>query len=242
MPLRPEHIEIVLDAVRRGLSSRQAAELVGCSDTTVRSIRSQHGCSAPTGRQETKPWRWLVCRVCGHEIRTKRDNQVLCGRTCRRVALAAARWKLPSDASQRRALLMRLYWDEGLTSVEIASRLAMSHKGVLGAMRQLDIPRRGLGPRALPHCIEPDCRLPIYRVRHKTNGSWYGRRCRLHWIIFRMAVNQRYNDKHLGKDDEAWLRRSRQLLARVQRLNREVSQSLRPALPPAMISPAACPR
>jgi hypothetical protein len=112
---------------------------------------------------------------------------------------------------------------------------------VLGALKAYGISRRGLGPTKAIKCIEHGCSLPVFKVRHKTNGSWYGRRCRLHWIIFRMQVNQRYNDKHLGKDDEAWLRRLRQALARARRLSREVSQSLKPESEQGMISPGACP-
>lgn len=149
------------------------------------------------------------------------------------------------EPSRRDAMVKRLrqlYIDERLSTIEIAKIVGVAtHKSVLRALHVYGIPVRKLGPRGYLHCMEDGCELPVYRIHHKTNGSWYGRRCKLHWIIFRMEVNQRYNDKHLGKDDEAWLRRLRQLLAQVQRLNREVSQSLRPGSGLATTSPDACP-
>jgi hypothetical protein len=150
----------------------------------------------------------------------------------------------PSDALARRVRaeeLRRLYLDERQTTIEIGRLYGVAHNTIHGRLRKLGIPTRRVGVSRHVTCCEPDCQLPIHRVLHKTNGSWYGRRCRLHWIIFRMEVVARYNDKHLGKDDEAWLRRMRQLLARVKRLNREVSQSLKPESAPATTSPAACP-
>lgn len=148
------------------------------------------------------------------------------------------------DETRRAAMKVRLhelYVVERLSSVQMAPILGVAtHKSILRALKHYGIPRRRMGPRGDLHCIEPGCQLPIFRIRHKTNGSWYGRRCRIHWIIFRIEVNARYNDKHLGKDDEAWLRRLRQILARVQRVSREVSQSLKPESEPATTSPAAC--
>lgn len=232
----------VLEAVAAGLSTPEIANLIGCSTVTIRTIRRRAGVSAKTGRAEVKPWRTFTCPRCGRIKKTKRDNQIVCGKSCMVLALHEARWKLPSDEHERRALLTRLYWDEGCTSPEIAKRLGMSHKGILDAMRALDIQRRSIGTRPVAHCIDDDCRLPVWRIQHRTNGSWYGRRCRLHWIIYRMKLEQEYNDKHLGKDDEAWLRRMRQLLARVKRLNREVSQSLKLGSAPATTSPAVCRR
>jgi hypothetical protein len=150
------------------------------------------------------------------------------------------------DAARRDAMKARLhdlYVVQNLGTVEMAPLLGVAtHKSVLRALHHYGIPVRPVGKSRYKHCMEPDCYLPLHKIRHKTNGAWYGRRCRLHWIIFRMEVNQRYNDKHLGKDDEAWLRRMRQLLARVRRLNREVSQSLKRASAPGTTSPAACPR
>lgn len=148
----------------------------------------------------------------------------------------------PVARAARAQELRRLYIDERMTTIEIGQMFGVGHRAVVGAMKRLGIPARKVGASRYVTCCEPDCQLPIYRIRHATNGSWYGRRCRLHWIIYRMEVNQRYNDKHLGKDDEAWLRRSRQLLARVRRLNREVSRSLRPESEQETTSPAACPR
>lgn len=151
---------------------------------------------------------------------------------------------LPRDPEKRAAridVLRRLYVDERFTLPEIGRLFGVTHKSVERALRAHGIPRRTPGRVRQAACCERECQLPVYSIRHATNGYLYGKRCRLHWIIFRMEVNQRYNDKHLGKDDEAWLRRSRQLLARVQRLNREVSQSLKRESRPGTTSPAACP-
>jgi hypothetical protein len=242
MRLTAEQIAEVVTLAAEGVSTNILASRFGCSDTRIRTIRKDAGVNVPTGRAARLQTRDVVCRICGKEFRTKRESRVVCGKRCAQRAAANGRQKLPARDVVRRELLMRLYWDEGRTSPEIAARLGMSHKSILGAMRLLGIPRRNVGTRRVAHCIESECTLPVYRIKHKTNGCMYGRRCFLHWVIHRMLVNQRYCDKtlKLGKD-EAWLRRMRQLLARVRRLNREVSQSLKPESRPATTSPAACP-
>lgn len=147
------------------------------------------------------------------------------------------------DAPRRAAMkarLIQLYVIEQKPTTEMASLLGVAtHKSILRALHHYGIPVRKMGPVTRETCIEDDCQLPVYRIRHTNNGSRYGRQCRLHRMIHRMKLGQDYNDKHLGKDDEAWLRRLRQLLARVKRLNREVSRSLKPESGPATISPAA---
>lgn len=152
-------------------------------------------------------------------------------------------WSRDPIAQQKRAEeLRRLYEVEGLGVIAIGKIFGVAHRSVAKRLHRIGVEVRPAGPRLRTTCCEPDCSLPVHRVKHATNGSWYGKRCRLHWIVFRMLVNQRYNDRHLGKDDEAWLRRLRQLLARVQRINREVSRSLSKESSPATTSPAACRR
>lgn len=148
----------------------------------------------------------------------------------------------PAARAKRGEELRRMYEAERMTTIEIASAFGVTHKSVIRALKVFGIKRRPVGHSRHVTCCEDDCDLPAHKVKHATNGSRYGKRCRIHWIIFRMEVNQRYNDKHLGKDDEAWLRRLRQLLARVQRVNREVSASLRTASLPETTSQSACPR
>lgn len=142
----------------------------------------------------------------------------------------------PHKRDARVEWLRLLYVDHRLTSVEIGRLFGVTHKSVLRALGRFGVERRQVGTSRFVTCCEPGCLLPVHKVRHTTNGSMYGRRCRVHWLVFRMLVNQRYNDRHLGKDDEAWLRRMRQLLARVQRANLEVSRSLRAGSLPATTS------
>lgn len=199
----------------------------------------------PTGVYlRAHPWRrvTLVCPKCGRAFEARINEgytRTFCSRSCASQTHQAKRHVFPGTDDEIAALLQRLYWVERRTTPEIAALYQTDHVVVKRWMRRLGITRRPMGPRKAPHCIEEGCRLPVHRIQHKTNGCWYGRRCRMHWIVFRMIVTQRYNDKHLGKDDEAWLRRMRQLLARVKRLNREVSQSLNPASGPATTSPDA---
>lgn len=214
-------IEAVRPLVLEGLTTDAIAARLHVSSATICDYRRELGLNLPTGRSETKPWRWFVCRACGSRRRTKRDSQVVCGKRCMLARLHAARWKLPSDGRTRRALLVRLYWREGKSSPEIARQLGMSHKGVLDAMRKLQIQRRPIGPRKLPHCIEPGCEKPVFRVKHNTNGSWYGRRCYLHWVVYRFNVNQPRETEY-----GSCQRRSRRLLSRVRRIAREVSNML----------------
>lgn len=152
---------------------------------------------------------------------------------------------LPRDPDKRAARvewLRVLYVEQRLTTIEIGRLFGVTHKSVHRALRQHGIATRKAGTSRHYTCMEPGCNLQAHKVKHATNGSMYGRRCKLHWIAFRMEANQRYNDKHLGKDDEAWLRRMRQSLRRVQRVNREVSQSLKAESQQATTSRAACRR
>jgi hypothetical protein len=147
----------------------------------------------------------------------------------------------PRDPVLQRARaeeLRRLYEDEGLGVIAIGEIFGVEHRTVAHRLHRIGVKVRRAGMIRRTTCCEPDCHLPVHSVKHKTNGYYYGKRCRLHWIVFRMMVNQRYNDKHLGKDDEAWLRRLRQLLARARRLNREVLRSLKPESTRATNSPA----
>ncbi len=189
------------------------------------------------GRPETKPWRTFTCRVCGAKRQTKRDRQVVCNQRCMLARLRESRWKLPRHAATRRALLMRLYWKERKTSIEIAKQLDMSHKGVLGAMRMLKITRRGMGPRAEPHCIEKGCNRPIYKILHKANGSWYGRRCYLHWVVYRFSVNQPKEGSYAS-----WQRRNRRLLSRAKKLAHALSSTLSAESKPELTSRTSCRR
>ena len=149
---------------------------------------------------------------------------------------------LPEQAA-RVAELRRLYEVDGLGVIAIARRFGVTHRTVAKRLNAIGAVMRRPGVIGATTCCADSCKLPVWKVRHANNGSLYGRRCRLHWIIFRMEVNQRYNDKTLalGKD-EAWLRRMRQLLARVARMNREVSLSLRVGSQPGTTLPSACPR
>lgn len=210
----------MIKAVRRGLNSEQVAQQFGCSDTTVRSVRKAHGLSAPTGRQRQAPRREAHCKQCGRRFSfwaiASKPIRVFCGQRCCAAAGRDRHRKLPKDGRTRRALLMRLYWKEKRSTPEIAKLFNMNHKGILGAMRTLQILRRPVGPTRHLHCIEPGCTRPIYRILHKTNGTWYGRRCYLHWVVFRFRANQ-------PKGESSWERRNRRLLRRATRIVRAVS-------------------
>jgi hypothetical protein len=151
---------------------------------------------------------------------------------------------MPRDWERRHARIVeltRLYEEEKWPVTKIAAHYDVSHRSVSRTLLKIGVTIRRRGDEWHKHCCEPGCVLPLYRIQHATNGSFYGKRCRLHWIVYRMKVNQEYNDKHLGRD-ESWLRRMRQLLARVQRINREVLRSLKRESPPATTSPDACRR
>ncbi len=83
---------------------------------------------------------------------------------------------IPRDA----ALLRRLYWEENRSLVEVAAMFDVTHKSLSRVFDELGIPkrkRRTKGQSRWFKCIE--CGEPTRKIRHATNGSLYGTRCRL---------------------------------------------------------------
>lgn len=226
--------DLVVSLVKEGLATSEIAGMLGCSDTTIRTIRSDRGCSAPTGSVARLPWLVAKCRQCRRLFDYKEykchGRRMFCGIRCKLAWDRDQRRKLPKDGRTRRALLMRLYWKENRTTTEIAQQFGMAHRSVISAMQKLGIPRRKVGSSRFTVCKEPGCDKPIYKVFNKTNGSWYGRRCYLHWVVYRFNVNQ-------PKGEQTWERRSRRLLNRARRLARAVSSTLNAASGPEWTSP-----
>src|SRR3990167_9933041 len=85
------------------------------------------------------------------------------------------------DETQRLAMaarLHKLYVVERRTTPEIAVIVGVAtHKSVLRAMNVYGIPRRKVGQSRAVTCIEPGCHLPVYKIRHATNCSWYPPHC-----------------------------------------------------------------
>lgn len=76
-------------------------------------------------------------------------------------------------------LLRRLYWDENRSMVEVAAMFGVTHRSLGRVLTEMGIPRRkrrAKGQSRWFKCIE--CGEPTLKIRHATNGSLYGRRCK----------------------------------------------------------------
>lgn len=134
----------------------------------------------------------LTCGFCEREFqRRDRDDRPAveyCSTRCHMAAECEKRRKVPED----RDLLAWLYWERNMTTVEIASLFKTNHRTVISAMDRLDVPRRRVGKSRHETCLIEGCNQPVFKIQHKGNGSWYGRRCYPHWREHRTAVAKRY--------------------------------------------------
>lgn len=184
--------------IRRGIARRQALGL-------------------PFGRQPTRPLREYACPNCGKTfvaVLDPRERRRFCRKSCLTNWLHSYIRRVPKDA----ALLRRLYWEEGMTTVEIGERYGTGHRTVIDTMENLGIPRRPAhGPRRVKYCIVEGCTEPVYKIRHRSNWSMYGRRCLNHWTEHRRHLADTYA---LKKRIEARPRKSKR---RRRKKNRRVA-------------------
>lgn len=136
---------------------------------------------------------------------------------------------------QDREVLHGMYWDQGMTSIEMAAHFGVEHKSVLNIMRKLGVPRRRLGPRNLGKCIK--CGEPVHQIKHTGNGASYGKLCRAHWLEHRAKLAREYGKKDRVKakkkaqlrrwyfigavkpeGDEQWLTKGKIMLRNARRL------------------------
>lgn len=137
---------------------------------------------------------------------------------------------VPRDAK----LLRRLYWSENHTLPEIGAMFGVNHKSVELVFRELGIPRRKQGASRNTKC---KCGKPVFRIKHASNGSVYGTRCRQCWNqhrnrlardyrqdprikeILRQRLQRWYFTGALKPEGELqWLRQNKIMLRNVRRL------------------------
>lgn len=102
---------------------------------------------------------------------------------------------------QNRELLHSMYWDQGMSSIEMAAHFSVEHKSVLNIMRKLGVPRRRLGPRNSGKCLK--CGEPVHKIKHAGNGASYGKLCRKHWNEHRAKLAREYGRKERVKTKKA---------------------------------------
>lgn len=141
---------------------------------------------------------------CGKEfefrIRPKTDS--FRGRyCCQKHAvkhLSIERIKVPADFD----LLHDLYVVKNMTTPEIGKLFGVGHHAVRHRLIDVGIRPRKVGISRYTTCIEDGCNLPVHRIQHKTNGSWYGRRCYEHFKMHRKRVCAEYNKNNRPKINE----------------------------------------
>lgn len=105
------------------------------------------------------------------------------------------RRKIPADFD----LLYDLYITENMTTTEIGKLFDVHHGAVRRRLRDVGILPRKVGISRYTICVEKGCDKPIHRIQHKTNGSWYGKRCFEHWKAHRKRVCADYGKNNRPK-------------------------------------------
>lgn len=140
---------------------------------------------------------------------------------------------------RNKRLLTRLYWKEQHSLPDIARLYDVNHKSVENVFRELGIPRRKRrtkGQSRFQKCIK--CGAPVYKIKHRGNGSRYGKRClkhkREHYRNLSRIYTRReeirlkklqnnYQSYYRGpkrpKGEKQWLVKSKILLRNAQRLS-----------------------
>ena len=155
-------------------------------------IKARKTSGLPFGRPALFMIEMATCVVCQTQFEYKhypsKAPRVCCGPPCARVCGRESRRKVPND----RELLFDMYWNRNMTTPEIAARFATDHSVIKRRMNQLNIPRRKRGVSRHTICIEDNCDRPAFKLLHKKNGSYYGRRCLDHWRKHRIRICTAY--------------------------------------------------
>jgi len=178
---------------------REIAAMLGCSTAGVKCARVARGIPAPEGnsakgrpRVRSATLRHATCKGCGakfeYQHMTGDPRRVACTVSCTRKMGRESRRKVPEDFR----LLYAMYWDRGMTTIEIGEHFNTDHAVVRKRMVDLGIPRRKMGPRKQVACMIAGCDEPPYKITHPGNGASYGRRCLLHWVAHRHHLASEY--------------------------------------------------
>jgi hypothetical protein len=129
-------------------------------------------------------WSTVPCEGCAQPFRVKIYGEPARGgrrrkvkRFCSPRCVCKFMWEKKRKVADDAALLRRLYWNDRLTSTEIAELFSATTGAVIHQLTRLGIPRRV--SRCAPHCLVGGCTRPRFRGR--------GSRCRQHWIEYREA-------------------------------------------------------
>jgi hypothetical protein len=152
----------------------------------------------PRTRFETR-----ICQLpsCGKEFvfrvrpKTEADRGRYC---CQRHAIkhvSIQRIQIPADFD----LLYDLYVVKNMTTTEIGKMFSTGHGAVRHRLLDVGIKPRKVGISRYTICVEDGCDKPVYRIQHKTNGSWYGKRCREHWKGHRKKICADYAKRNRPK-------------------------------------------
>lgn len=120
-----------------------------------------------------------------------------CSRKCSFAFVTSQRVKIPRDHE----LLSRLYTIEQKSLGEIAALFNSTVSAVGWRLKDVGILERG--PYQIPQriCIEKGCWAKTFKIKHATNGSFYGRRCHKHWKEHRETIHKTYYSNVLrGRD------------------------------------------
>jgi hypothetical protein len=175
-----------------GVYERTPEQLAAAGDRLRAMVERRRTAGEHLGRPRTYTIRNVTCRECGVKFPSKKypgkRGRVVCSRECARARTLTSHSGLPCDFES----VYDLYWNQNLTTIEIAERYGIRHRSVLDRMVKLGVPRRRSGPRILTMCIIAKCDEPPYKLIHSINGSAYGRRCLCHWIAHRKKLAAEY--------------------------------------------------
>lgn len=90
-------------------------------------------------------------------------------------------------------LLRSLYWDEQKSLPDIGRIFGVTHKSIERVFRELGIRRRRRhtkGQSRFRKCVK--CGDPVHKIKHRGNGSKYGKLCKKHFNEHRAHLAREY--------------------------------------------------
>lgn len=153
------------------------------------------------------------CGWCDAGILEGSQRRFFCSQQCVVRFLHEKRRRIPNDP----ALLRSLYWDAGMTTVEMAALFGVSGPRTVGqAMQRMGVPRRPPGQSPERGCLVAECLAPVHKILHAGNGARYGRRCKQHWDEHRRTLAREYVRQGRNHPDPH-IRAARAALTKVKR-------------------------
>lgn len=160
-----------------------------------RALARRKALGLPVGRPVVRVLESEVCERCKSPFEYRRGPREHRRRFCsHRCFLGSGQAR--AKVFLTKEVLRELYWVRNMTTVEIGAQVGIAHRTVIAWMRKLGVPRRPRGAsRYASVCFIEGCSRPVHKIKHRTNGASYGRRCFEHWTEYRRSLHGKYTQQ-----------------------------------------------